>query len=182
MLIKNKDQMFALLRLGMLGNTVASWRTKEEVFASNFRGNVYIRYLGNVGGGLFVEDLPVAQIAERVRTEVGEGWLEEKMYFGEWIPVDQIVMNCYLLKQDGTFHLFYSYDKSPMRESLERAGQHISGYRALLLPLSQLGLEDQERLCQLLDLYEGCVVEFTIYERSKGTLGWCFIVWEVRYY
>lgn len=80
------------------------------------------------------------------------------------------------------YELTYSEVKVPLRESLERGAKYAWGLTAKQIIVYHAGQNGWEEITEIFDEYPDCVIEFTIFNRSVGTLFKPWIIWEARDY
>lgn len=105
-------------------------------------------------------------------------------YASAMAPTDKTTLQGEVYRGETGLTLYYSTVAKPMRDALaQRAGQ-VSGIMASFLLRRHLCPNSYDWMTELLDRYDGHVVEFSAYSVPWGTLypkfNTCF--WEVRQY
>lgn len=187
--IQNKRDMYELYNRGHFGNRLRTWNSLEEFFASDYEGQVSLRYRGPLPGGLGlygVERREVACLVERaevVTREKGLSFDRSLVMLNEAAPDDRLMIQGEVQRTPELgVYLRHSFVKTRMRIAMEEP-LHATGLRALILLRTYLDPNSYEDVQELLDIYDGHVVEFSTYEM---TIGDCprrnTIVWECRGY
>lgn len=178
MQITSKEQMYAMLQQGKLGNTLRTWDTEDEFIASGFRGRSSLRC--KKPGVPFRHGLSFEETLAEGRT-CFHGCAPADFVYCEAAPDWECVFQGEVQRGLYGLDLFWSTRKSNHREAMRNAKQ-VHGLQALLLLRHHLDPSDYDDLMCLLELYEDHVIEFSVFEHSLGKLGRRMVVWEVRYY
>ena len=181
--IKDKDEMYRLLKKGALGNTILMWDSFHEFENSDYQGPVGIRYRGNVGGSSFcVAQIPRNKINKVISVLVEDGYDFNRMEFLQ-SPPDEYRTIQGELQLNPEYYLYYSTYPAPMREALEKDGKHLYGIEVKMFLQKYLTPSSYDDIQELLILYSNSVIEFTAFSRKIGwARGRNAIVWEVRNY
>jgi hypothetical protein len=80
------------------------------------------------------------------------------------------------------YDLTYSLVNAPMREALKQQTLYAQGLKAKLLMEHYLDPGDLDWLLELLEIYDGHVIEFSHFAVPCGTLNRRMVIWECRAY
>lgn len=173
--VKNKKQMYKILAQGGFGNCVKQYNSLEEFQQSGYDRLVGIRSLRR--GGLFI---PYVK-PEDVKTHLNkfpEGYNISPMQDDKRIRVQGE-----LFRDESGLRLFCSFVQEPMRAALKKGGQQYSNLEALRILKRNFWPSSYDDIMELLDDYDGHVVEFSCYSIPVGSLPHRnVIIWEVRQY
>lgn len=137
-------------------------------------------------GGRFDPYVPLDKVKDRLREFYADGYSDNQIEFSQMQKDDEIRLQGYCLLREGDFVLYYSKDKTHIRQALLNSGKEISGYRALLQAREGMCPNSVEWLDYLLSWsgnnQTSPVVEFSTYTKPVGLLGWSTLFWEVRDY
>lgn len=178
MQIRNKDQMYAMLREGKLGNTLRTWDSEESYLASGFRGRTSLRCRKP---GIAFRHGMTHEEALREGRLCFEGCQPEDFIYCEAAPDWECTFQGEVQWGLYGLDLFWSTAKANHRVAMQSAKQ-VHGVTAITLLRHHLDPQDLDDLLCLLDLYDGCVIEFSVFRVSLGKLNRRMIVWEVRHY
>lgn len=178
MQIKSKPQMYEMLRQGKLGNTLRTWGTEEEYLASGFRGRASLRCAKP--GITFRHGMTHEETVRQGRL-CFEGCKPEDFIYCEAAPDWECTFQGEVQRGLHGLDLFWSTRQSNHRVAMQTA-QQTHGLTALTLLRHYLDPQDYDDLMCLLDLYEGHVIEFSVFRVTLGQLSRRMIVWEVRSY
>jgi len=170
--VKSKVQMKHLQARGAFGNCMRSWDSLDAAVAGGYLGPYYLR--GNETMCVrkaFEVDLATA----RKLTRAGDRIYEAPP--NEWRVFQGEVMR----GVDGLY-LYASTAQMPLRTALTEHGVIRKGLEALCDMRRLLCPSSLDEILDLLDDYDGHIVEFTEFDRPIGTHHRRLIVWEVRDY
>ena len=158
MIISSKAEFYRRWQLGLLGNRPKSWLTVEDLAADPYTGTVTARSMQK-------------SFASMYRVPKEKAILMYGYKFNESPPDELLVIQGEAMRSPRGLELTYSYDKLPMKQC---SFNYTSGLRALYML--------DEDVLELLDEYDGHVVEFSTYSIRLGTCHRRTIIWEVRTY
>jgi hypothetical protein len=175
--LTTKAASYGLYLRGLLGNKLRTWTSYEELLDSNYQGTVTVR-----GGGRFtnyetkIEDIP----------GVITGWIEkgEKrslITFNESAPDSDLIIQGEVKIDIYGFNLFYCTEPIKMRPAMWKA-ETAEGLEARLILEHFLDGPSMDNIKDLLDKYDGHVVEFSTYSKVLGNRNRNTIILEVRKY
>src|SRR5512136_414375 len=160
MKINSKNECNIALQKGLLGNTVRTWRTKEELRNSGYQGFLGIRDLKP--GGLFESPRTVQEALDSTRSGI---------YFSEYVPIENIVIQGELYQSEHYLTWFYTHRKEQMRFALQHFEDtnHAYGLAALCLLKYYCSPASFDDIQELLELYCGHIIELTVLNREFGS-------------
>lgn len=172
MRVKSKRQMKRLQARGAFGNCVRQWDSLDDAVADGYRGPFYLR--GNetmCSRKAFEVDLKTARSLVRPTDTIYEAPPNE------WRVVQGEIMR-------GVDGLYWhaSTAQMPLRTALIEYGVIRTGLDALCDLRRLLCPSSVDEVFDLLDDYDGHIVEFTEFDRPIGTHHRHLLVWEVRDY
>lgn len=192
MKITSKPQMYAMQRVGLLGNYLPafSW---QEFLTQGPKGQFGFRHRTVVGSPLFRREMSEVQVKAYV-----ENLLDQKMIVEEdvVISVDTSLVDEHRTLQGevtralphlGQCGLVLAYSKIgsewTCREEMRQPDlKTVYGLQADALLRLYLDAVSYDWMRELCDTYPEAVVEFTSFRRGTGIFGWNTIFWEVRDY
>ncbi len=174
--IRNKVQMSILLESGCFGNTVQHWDSLEDLASSGYTGNVYIRSM-LVADNRKLFNVPINE----VQTAISKSGMPPSCRFYE-APAGARVIQGEVTRTPGGLYFNYSFKQTALRLALEEQSFHTIGLNALMLLRGYLDPPDLDDLIALLDTYDGCAIEFTVFSEYVGTIPRRMVIWEVRNY
>jgi hypothetical protein len=178
--IKNKRQMYDLLIAGRLGNTIQMWRSLNELFLSTYTGMVTVRSL-TVSDPLRIYNDTIASVVRKLRQ--ANGLRRTDLVFGAAPPDGQRILQGEFCRLPDGWHLRYNRLPLPMRTAFETENMHAHGLTALRLVQSSVCPADFDDMREVLDVYSGCIIEFSSYECGVGiNTSRNTIIWEARNY
>lgn len=179
--ITTKKAMYRLLERGALGNTVRMWPGLSALLASGYDGLVSMRSL-QVSNPIRKYHVPFAEILETVRL-LPPDMREHGIMFSEAPPDHERTIQGEIYRSNSGLFLRYTRDPQPMRLAFDVEDLSECGIRADHLLRRELWPDDYEALFELLDIYDGHVVEFSVFRVPVGKIkGRRMIIWEVRRY
>ena len=154
MVIKDKRQMYSLMKRGLLGNTLRTWADPKAYIADGAPPNVALRSLTQ--GGPFYQKLSLAKVI---------GLWKPGLFISEHAPDHALTLQGEATPSPNYIDLFYSTVPGyTMRDGLATHGQHANGLTAL--PIIKPSSFDC--LIELWSLFPNSVVEFSCYPISVG--------------
>lgn len=174
--------MFALYEAGAFGNKFRTWRNLIEYYASDYMGTVSLRYKGSAGGGLAHYNVSREDVPSFVRAAESKGFDLGLIAVNESAPDSRLLIQGEVFRTELGLSLFWSKQKTKMRTALQK-GIQTYGFQALFLLKQNLTTASYEDLQDLLDCYDGAVIEFSAYDMCIGNLKHRnTVIWEVRNY
>jgi hypothetical protein len=175
--ITNKRQMQQLLASGRLGNAMRMWPNLEALQASGYDGLVYVRSM-QISNSDKLFEVPAAEVAERLNQR--RIALASCRFYEAPLNELRVIQGefCHL----PPYYLNYTMAHEPLRTALERDSRHAYGSEALGILRHYCDPADYDWLHELLDVYPGHVIEFSVLRQRVGTLRRRMVIWEVRSY
>lgn len=182
MIVPTKTDMYELYQKGCFGNKLRTW-SLEEYLNNDFTGTVVLRYAGTGGGGKAAYHLSRNEVPNVVAEWESEGLSRSRIKVNESAPDSLLTVQGEVMRSEEGLSLRYSRMKAPMRKALAEQPEHARGLSAVLLLRHTLNPSSFEDIMELLDLYDGAVVEFSAFSVNLGDCrGRNALVWEVRHY
>lgn len=173
MSITNKQDMYELLCKGMLGNTLESWPSIQEMSSkSSYRGLVGVRSL--IPGGLFMPNVKYGCLRKVVSQN-----FKGPVNISQMIPLTDTVIQGHIIDD----YLQYSFAPVLFRDAM--AGKTIVSERPLTTrSILRYFMDDYsyQNIERLHELYPNHAIEFIVTKRMYGIYKWNTIIWEVRLY
>ena len=182
MRIENKADCNRLYFAGEFGNKLQTWPTWDEFARSSYQGYSVVRYAEPASPFCRYDLESKEEAACWVSEAVSAGAQRDLFSYQEQAPDWLIVLQGEVYRGVGGLWLTYSTVKAQMRPALKQKTEHAQGLAASMLLLRNLDIQSWDNLHDLLDRFDGAVVEFSCYERGLGLLGWNTLFWEVRNY
>jgi len=180
MIIKDKAQMYEMLRAGLFGNTLRTWDTEEAYLASGYKGRTSLRC--KQPGITFRHGLSHEEVLVASR-ECFEGCEPKEFIFCESAPDWAVIIQGEVQRTWGGLTLTWSQAKSNNREAMRNGPAQSYGLKAKLLMMEFMDPASYEDVMELLELYQDHVVEFSTFSVSLGSIpGRNTVIWEVRNY
>lgn len=182
MQIKTKADMYDAYFRGPFGNRLRSWDTVQAYLASGYHGPVTMRTSRGGGGpcAYGVEWIDVDRVAHEW-SHIGISLKEIRI--NESAPDKLLIIQGEVMRTIDHLHLRYSTLKLPMRKALATTQHHVGGLRAQMLLKGAMDPASYDDLNELLDDYDGAIIEFSTWAVDVGD---CprrnSVVWEVRHY
>jgi hypothetical protein len=176
--IPDKRTMYDLLKRGVLGNAVRHWASLEAMLADPYSGEVGLRST-EIGDPWGLYHTSKAAIVEALAARGHDG---RNLEFYESPPDDCRRIQGELMRGPGGHHFRYTFAPGAMRLALRESELHAAGLEADLLLRQHCDPGCYDWLMELLDTYDGAVVEFTSYSIPVGMLEQPWLIWEVRHY
>lgn len=167
-----------MLQQGKLGNALQTWNTEQEFLASGFQGRTSLRC--RRPGVTFRHGMTHEEAVQQGR-ECFEGCEPRDFIYCEAAPDWECTFQAEAQWGLYGLDLFWSTGKVNHRIAMKTAKQ-VHGVTAMTLLRHYLDPQDLDDLLCLLDLYEGHVIEFSVFRVSLGKLNRRMIVWECRAY
>jgi len=180
--ILNKRTMFALYWKGEFGNKLQVWPTLEELRSSGYTGLLGLRYAGATGGGRCEYHIPLERVAERIDAWVRDGADRNLISLWEMAPHERAILSGEVILSVRGWELYFSREKTPMRQALTAAPEYAHGLTALLILKATLDPASYDDLMELFETYPDSAVEFSSFETALGDCWRNTIIWEVRNY
>jgi hypothetical protein len=183
--IINKAQYFQLWQAGLLGNKLRSWRTLEEVLASDYAGLISARAIVNSAAvaryGIEIINLKTV-IGEMI--DAGRGEVKEKdIIFNETAEDHCLTIQGEVMLSYRHYELYYSLLPDRMRPALIKGGQYAHGLVELQLLLRYVDPSSLSDIKEMLETYQDHVIEFGSYSKNVGCIrGRNTLIWECRFY
>lgn len=178
--IHNKKEMIRLYNKGAFGNKLRTWGSLQALHNSGYKGTVSIRVAGVAGGNLCFYGVQISDVEKVI---LGNNL--DNFYINESAPDDKLLIQGEVMRDvyGRGIAIYYSRLKCPMRSALLAKGESADGIRALGILRTYLTPSSFDDLLELLDTYEGGVIEFSAYGKKLGDCrGRNTIIWEVRNY
>lgn len=174
--------MYALYHRGLFGNRLQTWVSLEDYYASEYTGQVVLRYKGS-GGGLVAYDVARHEVSSIVADWSLQGARPQLITLNESAPDKNIILQGEVMRSVDYFELRYSQMKAPMRTALAQAPKHANGVNALILLKTAMDPSSWDDLQELFDRFDDAVVEFSTWNHDIGNCAFRNTVfWEVRHY
>lgn len=179
MRIRNKRESSEMFGRGLFGNYCRQWSDIDSVRASGYDGLLVLRTRSGLGGGgRTVYNLTVDE-ASRILFDPSVNYFNEQMNH----PSRRVVINGETCRTWRGLELRYNTVDLPMRDALAHPGcLNVHGLSALETLRNLCCSRGFDCIMELLDEYDGHVVEFTAFDKAVGALKWRTIIWEVRSY
>lgn len=183
--IPTKSACYRLYESGAFGNKLRTWNDLSSLMRDDYCGGVVMRYKG-AGGGTeyprYGQEIPKAEVADTVQAWVSAGASRESIRFNEAAWDDKLIIQGEVMRSQEHLSLFYSREKTKMREALKR-GLQVEGLRAMMLLRHALSPASYDDVEALIERYPDAVIEFSAYSHNVGNCrGRNAVIWEVRNY
>lgn len=182
MILASKKEMYPLYEAGRFGNRLQSWPTVSAFQQSGYDKLVVLRYKGKGGQwckyGVEPNDVPnvVAQWAS-------EGADSSLVCVNEMAEDHLILLQGEVMRSLDFIYLRYTTVPKPMRVALKEGECHARGLAAVKLLRDTMDPQSYDEMWQLLDDFDGAVIEFSVWSKDVGD---CprrnTVFWEVRHY
>ena len=177
--VNTKADFYRRFMRGEFGNHTPMWDSLDDWRSAKYTGLIAIRTV--TPGGRCDYNVPPDEVEARTQEFLRQGW--NKLHWSAMAPSEHTLVQGEVVRTHFGLTAFVSRHRSPMRESLKRAGVHISGLLAKLQLQHFLCAASWEWLQHLLDSYPGHIVEFSTFPRPCGVIrSMNTIFWEVRNY
>ena len=184
MKITNKKDFYQKSQEGLLGNTFRVWMSYDEYIQSGYKGLITLRYLIR-DSGYFVPVVEYKDIDGILVDLIKKGANLNLFTFGE-IPIKE---KEYRLIQDELYYsdtglvLEYTFNQGNLRHALQKNYIRAEGIKAKLLLEGLLDPNSYNDIFELLEKYDGAIIEFSTFAGYVGTLpNRNTIIWGVRNY
>ena len=172
---------------GEFGNRAPTWNSVDEWItdpaghgSTGWNGPRLFHLRNRVAGGETYYDLTVNSLIDQLgslRSPI------ENFYVSEMAPTELTLIQGEVCRTFDGLYLTYSTVRRPMREALNQRLETASGLRAKILLESYMDANSFDWTMELLDNYDGHVVEFSTYSCEWGTLPYYnSVFWECRAY
>lgn len=183
MILATKADMYAQYRRGRFGNRLRTWATLEDYRASGYSLPVVLRYAGAGGGAWCAYNVPPEDVDATVAQWVSEGANPKLITLNESADDSQLILQGEVMRSPSHYSLRYSTVPKPMRQALAECQHHAEGLTALMLMRSAMDAASWDELQDLLDDFDGAVIEFSVWGHDVGDAPRRNTVfWEVRHY
>lgn len=190
MRIDSKKKNYVLYEAGAYGNKFRTWDSVTAAYDAAADGSlppeIVMRYKGSMGGAQYRgygQAIPSESVTEYVSDWVEAGADESLIVFNEAAPDERLVIQGEVMRGLRGLELRYSRMKARMRTAMAEDSHRLTGALAGLTLRQAMTPASYYDITDLLDLYEGHVVEFSTYEMCLGDCrGRNTVVWEVRDY
>lgn len=181
MILKTKADMYALYDKGRFGNRLKCWPDLDSFYMSDYSGPVVMRYKGCGGQwceyGVLPHDVPCV-----VKRWVSEGASERLIVINELADDNLLIIQGEVWRSPTGLHVRYTTEPMPMRKALAKSQHHATGVNAHMV-LGLMDPQSRSELDELLDDFDGAVIEFSVWSKDVGD---CprrnTVFWEVRHY
>jgi len=178
--IKAKQQMYELLRADKLGNHFPWVDAKDFNVGSKITECVDKRYSVRIGkqlGAPWIYNLDCVELFK----VLASGFQDVSIVTMPRVCTH--LLNAELMQSEYGNELHYSTYPTIMRKSLELGGKTVRGITANAIIDQYCDPSSADWLKELLILFPGAVIEFTVFDRDVGTIPHRnTIIWEVRNY
>lgn len=180
MIVKDKTQMYEMLRAGLFGNTLRTWDTEEAYLASGYRGRTSLRC--KQPGVTFRHGLSHDEVLVAYH-QCFEGCNPSEFVFCESAPDWAVTIQGEVQRGWEGLTLTGSHDKSNNREAMRNKPFQLYGLVAQITLQEFMDPASYDDVMELLELYPDHVVEFSTFSVSLGSIpGRNTVIWEVRLY
>ena len=185
MRIENKKQMSCLSEMGVFGGTTKTIIGCHNIIHKIQPGLWMPRYLG--AGGT---DYPGygSRMTYQNLIAVTRMWVSSYnanpslVTAGQVIQDENLTIQGECMRTHEGLHVMYSTLKCPMREALRNERISVSGLSAKCLLETYMDHQSFDVLSNLLDEYDGAVVEFSCLTSIIPRVNRNTVFWEVRHY
>ncbi|HEY3780911.1 MAG TPA: hypothetical protein VGL56_07505 [Fimbriimonadaceae bacterium] len=175
--------MYELYIRGRFGNSLAVWPDLDSYFTSPFSRNVVLRYKGKAGGAWVAYEVQRKDVADMAKKWVNEGADPCLITLNESAPDDKLMVQGEVMRSTNYLSLRYSFFRGPMRVALAKSQEHAEGLKALAILEHYVDPSSLDDLWDLLDVFDGAVVEFSTWSIDVGVVPHRnTVIWEVRHY
>jgi hypothetical protein len=171
-----KEQSKRFYELGIFGNKVRHWDTKEDLLKSKCP---LFTIRSRIPGGTTHYNVTPKEV-QRLFSIFNI--VEKDCYFSESINPKKVLLNAEFSIINGKLYLHYSTVPDHMKTALTVRPQEAFGLRAKEIVNNLTCDIGRETIWNLMDIYEDHVIEFTVCSEAFGDLGWRTMIWEVRKY
>lgn len=180
--VRTKAEMYRRFHRGEFGNHGPMWETWEEYDASGYGGLIAIR-TRRVAAGRCQYNLSRAEAALCRQRFRAEGYRDSELHYSAMIRDDRVLLQGEVQRTWRGLDLLASTQRNcPMRPALRDHAFREHGLRASQRLQEAMDGPSWDCLNELLDIFDGHVVEFSTLDVSWGVLGWNTVFWEVRAY
>lgn len=181
----NKTDMYDRLSAGEFGNHLRHWKSVAAAKADGYRGLLGMR-TSLKNGPWRLENMTFDEAVQLERDLRAQG--AYFVAFMEEVPNEDRLFNGELRYGPGFAELKYGEGAKHMREHMA-SPLYVYGHTRVYQKLRDVCGADEALWLQLLcERYDGqdascsATVEFSVFSRPCGTMGWRTLIWEVRSY
>ena len=179
-----KKENYQLFNNGVYGNHTGSWSNAKDALRDTRAELFAIRT--HLKGARCDYDIPRAELLNREKDFL-KTYQKQHLNISTMAPDDAIIFQGEAMRTYQGLVLTYSTIKRPMRIALAQETLHAQGFNAWNLCSKFMDAVSWENFNRLLDFESndpkyGPIVEFSVYDRPVGILGWNSLFWEVRRY
>jgi len=183
---KVKLDSYDLLRKGLLGNTLRTWSSFNDLITDpEFEGDVGALRLKSTPGVRppdYCVPLRLSALAVLAQEWNGLGIPSSLIVFCETDSTYRSTIKGEVYLNQGGVSLRYSFLQGFLNDVLKEQSLLAEGLKAQMILKTYMDHPSYENLMHLLDTYEDGIVEFTCYDQIVGDLGWNTVFWELRNY
>ena len=184
--VANKRKFYEMYELGLFGNKPLTWKSRQEILDSGWKGKVCIRAGGSRNGmkrSRVGYNIPLANLKSKIEQLVQKGIPESDLFFNQSMPDRNLTFQGELMRGIGGLNLHYTYVKKPMNKALKISSYNTQGLEAKMLLQKHLSPSSLSDIYCLLDIFPESIIEFSAYRIPVGNIpGRNTIIWEVRNY
>jgi hypothetical protein len=185
--VKCKAESFELMERGAFGGTIRHWYGADSLpeMMREMRGrNVVPRYKGAPGIQFpqYGQTIPVSEAPKLLEQWLALGANPQQIMWNQGLDDSLLILQGEVMRSTEHLTLRYSRVKKPMRVALLESEQSADGLKAVVILKNALCPASWDLLNELLDEYEGAVVEFATWSNPDVVNGRNTIFWEVRHY
>ncbi len=175
--VRTKRQSARLFARGVFGNNIRTWESIDAVRREGYDGLLVLRTArGALGGGRAVYDLTV-NAAAKVPFDPSVNYFNEQVNH----PDNPVVINGECMRTHRGLELTYNTVDLPMRPALKHPDVcSVHGLVALEVMRTLVCPQGLSAIEEVLEMFDGHVIEFSTFTRRFGSLNWRTVIWEVR--
>jgi hypothetical protein len=174
-MLKSKQSVVRLLRLGFFGNTLRTWAAPSDMPKELWKDQSLPWSLRSLKpGGQFIHRIPFKEMLAH--------WTPD-YYVCEPADDNDVLIQGEIFRCASGLHLTFSYAKTTLREAMRRHTLRANGIDVHQVLRPVMSPESWDEIMDCLDLGGSPVVEFTVFNHYIGDRPWRnTIIWEVREY
>lgn len=181
--VNSKVEFYALYETGFFGNKAITWKNLSEVIESGWKGKICIRGRKGVPRSFVKYNVAVEEAKKIIEEFKSNGIKQSDLTFNQLMPDDKLILQGEVTIGFNGIDLHYTTIKKPMNIALKEESINISGLRARILLENTMCSESFESIIELLYMFPGNVIEFSVYSIGVGIIdNRNTIIWEVRNY
>lgn len=183
--VANKSEMYSLYQRGRFGAGTRHWYGANAILAEMLPCDVVPRYAGLSGGvkpDRYGERVAAQDVPALVTSWIAAGYEPDRIVMGAAAIDSSLVLQGEVMRTAQYLSLTYTRAQYPMRKAFETERLHADGLKALMILKSALCPASWDLLNDLLDDFDGAVVEFSVWGDHITEDGRNTIFWEVRHY